>query len=562
MGLLSTFDKEKIKRALPKASNKIIDVTVARLYIAYPHVQEWQYTGLSGAIVLVDDIVGHTFFIKLVDIEGHRGVLWDQELYVDFEYNQDRTFFHTFEIEQCYAGLLFEDLSEAGHFLKRVCKREKYASKKTLSNKNAVLLSKKLNYEKDENIVHGPRGEPLINDQRQRYSYDNSDILPIIKKKAPPPPPPLNTDKQHVLPPAMSYDHETRRDENETDCVTTNSDDTSGISSCSTPAPINPELQAKHRLPPPPAQFVSLIQEPEGPSHSLNQRPKLPIPQPLHSNAQPVVKSSLPGLPHGRTHETNLLGENVLKTTFNAPLSSSGRGPAPPPPPRRTISSSVHKYVPGNPTQPSSNRPVPPPPPRRSAVPPLPSRNIQSNREISSLPAQRQQLSTQVPPPVVTQHNAHVSAPQQNIHVPSLSQHSSHAPPPPPLLQEQVIPASQTLSDIPPPPPIPSITSKQNINEDLNSKNINTPPMDALLASIRNTSIKSLRSVDKSQLEKPSVLLREARGETITATSTGNKSVSPNGAPASLADALAIALTQRNKKAGNAEDDYDAGDDW
>ena len=128
MGLLSSADKEIIKRALPKSSNKIIDVTVARLYIAYPDPNEWQYTGLSGAIALVDDLVGNTFFLKLVDINGHRGVLWDQELYVNFEYNQDRTFFHTFEMESCYAGLLFVDLSEAAHFHMRVEKRQKYAS--------------------------------------------------------------------------------------------------------------------------------------------------------------------------------------------------------------------------------------------------------------------------------------------------------------------------------------------------------------------------------------------------------------------------------------------------
>jgi len=68
MGLLLTADKEKVKRAIPKASNKIVDATVARLYIAYPDPQVWTYTGLSGAIALVNDLVGNTFFLKMVDI--------------------------------------------------------------------------------------------------------------------------------------------------------------------------------------------------------------------------------------------------------------------------------------------------------------------------------------------------------------------------------------------------------------------------------------------------------------------------------------------------------------
>ncbi|CCH61164.1 hypothetical protein TBLA_0E01040 [Henningerozyma blattae CBS 6284] len=190
MGLLNTNDKEVIKRSLPKSSNKIIDVAVARLYIAYPNPNEWTYTGLSGAVALVDDLVGNTYFLKLVDIHSNGGVVWDQELYVNFEYNQDRTFFHTFELEECYAGLLFEDISEASHFLKRVQKREKYGSKKTISNKNAIALTNKLKAENANKVVQGPRGESMIDNQRRRYDYSAGPTAPITKNKAPPPPPP------------------------------------------------------------------------------------------------------------------------------------------------------------------------------------------------------------------------------------------------------------------------------------------------------------------------------------------------------------------------------------
>ena len=95
MVILNTADKEKVKRAVPKANNKIIDATVARLYIAYPDKTKWTDTGLFGAIALVDDLVGHTFFLKLIDIIGARGVVWDQELWVNFEYYLDLMLFHT-----------------------------------------------------------------------------------------------------------------------------------------------------------------------------------------------------------------------------------------------------------------------------------------------------------------------------------------------------------------------------------------------------------------------------------------------------------------------------------
>ncbi|KAK6457416.1 actin assembly factor [Scheffersomyces xylosifermentans] len=166
MAVLTTQDKEKIKRFIPKANNKIIDATVARLYIAYPDPTKWVYTGLVGAIVLVDDLVGHTFFLKLVDIIGSRGVVWDQELYVNFDYNQDRKFFHTFEIEDCLVGLLFEDTNDAVHFHKRVTSRTKHASKQTVNNKNAIALKAKAGPTGHQ--APGPRGEFVDSNTAQR----------------------------------------------------------------------------------------------------------------------------------------------------------------------------------------------------------------------------------------------------------------------------------------------------------------------------------------------------------------------------------------------------------
>ena len=108
--ILSDADKEVVKRTTPKASNKIQAVAVAKLYIVLPGQQRWTYTGLQGAAVLSNDLVGNTFWIKLVDVSpAKRGVIWDQEIYDTFQYNQDRTFFHSFELEQCMAGLTFVD---------------------------------------------------------------------------------------------------------------------------------------------------------------------------------------------------------------------------------------------------------------------------------------------------------------------------------------------------------------------------------------------------------------------------------------------------------------------
>ena len=66
--VLSESDKETVKRTVPKAANKIQAVAVARLYVAHPNRQKWTFTGLQGAVVLANDLIGNTFWIKLVDV--------------------------------------------------------------------------------------------------------------------------------------------------------------------------------------------------------------------------------------------------------------------------------------------------------------------------------------------------------------------------------------------------------------------------------------------------------------------------------------------------------------
>lgn len=73
--LLSDVDKEIVKRAVPKGANKIQAVAVVRLYIAYPNRQRWTYTGLQGAAVLANDLIGNTRWLKLVDISVRSSLL-------------------------------------------------------------------------------------------------------------------------------------------------------------------------------------------------------------------------------------------------------------------------------------------------------------------------------------------------------------------------------------------------------------------------------------------------------------------------------------------------------
>ena len=78
--ILSDADRQTVKRAVPKSGNKIHAVGVARLYIAYPNRQKWMYTGLQGAAVLANDLIGNTYWIKMVDISVRNGRLGTHSL--------------------------------------------------------------------------------------------------------------------------------------------------------------------------------------------------------------------------------------------------------------------------------------------------------------------------------------------------------------------------------------------------------------------------------------------------------------------------------------------------
>lgn len=663
MGLLNSADKEHIKRALPKSSNKIIDVAIARLYIAYPNPNEWQYTGLSGAIVLVDDLVGHTFFLKLVDIKGHRGVLWDHELYVNFDYYQDRTFFHSFEIEGCYAGLLFEDLNEAAHFLKRVHKREKYASKKTLSNKNAIALTKKVNEERANTVVNGPRGESLYGNQRERYNYDHAESIPVTKHKAPPPPPPV----------APAVASESSDDEYVEDTVSDWNSSAPTTPAPPTPAPETPSAapsssqpKAKHFVPPPPpaslvppaptpasapaqnapavpsASAPQAAQSPQSPTlpHRSNNPFPFPVPEPT-ANQQlnpfpfPVPQQTPSMSPSPQNTPFPIPGGNIqpqptsanrpvpaLPNRNNRPLPTpparQGRNPPPvppsrhgappPPPPHRNLTPQMtNNYTPAalSAHATGAGRAPVPPPPRRGPAPPPPPRAARHQQftQPQAVPPLQTTFPTQSPAPPPTPPTTFNSGsaqsfaptpsslPSQNVAStlpppppPMPTQNSVAAPPPPPPMPTQPsalpprtsaapppAPPMPTQNSAAPPPPPAFLTQPQAPQAPHATQPAQAPSQsnfvestgdagrDALLASIRGAGgVGALRKVDKSQLDRPSVLLQEAHGQPAAPAASSSGPPPPGGG--SLADALAAALNQRKAKVGS--DDYDNGDDW
>ncbi|KAM7208902.1 hypothetical protein V8F20_000780 [Naviculisporaceae sp. PSN 640] len=490
--ILSDDDKETVKRFVPKQTNKIQAVAVARLYVAYPNRSRWTYTGLQGAVVLANDLVGNTYWIKMVDISpGNRGVIWDQEIFDTWNYNQDRVFFHTFELEECVAGLSFVDEKEAKQFLKKMNDREKNASKATIktpfggssaghhTHKHHGLLggifgghrhsSAPTPPESPRNVApppshsrsgsvnghngHAARSEfatldafdPLWREHfgddlkskglTDDFIRDNQDfIVDFLKqeqaeksKQASLPPPPP--------PPSMNG---------------------SGVGTRAPPPPPPSAPPAPKRAaapPPPPAprrsgKIEPVQREPTPPRDSPppSARPRFAVPPPIsdagkYAHADPPrAVPSAPGPPPPPRPPKTPIDDSSSEPAprFGVPPPFTGqrsvpppppsRGPVPPPPPSRETGQSASLPPPLPPKAPGSNAP-PLPPPSSRPPPVLPTRNAAQPPQPPPLPA-----SGAPPPPP-----------------PAPPLPTSHAPPPPPL------PSGGAPPPPPPPPPMPGM---------------------------------------------------------------------------------------------------------
>lgn len=504
MAILTNPDKEKIKRAIPKASHKIIDATACRLYIAYPDPTKWTYTGLMGAIALVDDLVGHTFFLKLVDITGTRGVLWDQELYVNFTYHQDRTFFHTFETEDCLVGLLFEDTLDAAHFYKKVTTKEKHASKQTANNKNAVALKNRL---APQAAKFGSRGEFIDANTGQR-SRRVKGVLYYDDQ----PPPEWRLLYAELAAAGITEDIIAENREFIKDYIAKQGGPLVGLEppiprryaqgnagasvTAAQPAPLVPKKIKKAPPPPPPsnsnppaavqAQLSYDSSYPSSPATSAApSAPSTPVPfapppppqaPSVNTNLDTTVVSSDESRPQSpavtptavdprarfRLPPSNAVIPKVLNPTAMPQQPSHSATPEPHPYPQQppTFQAAVpttntfHSAPPPLPPQ-NSNRSGPPPPPRAGARPgvPLPPRSEVGNASTvangAMPPPPPPRVARAVPPPPPSRHG---NAPQRTQQ-PLAQSHVTQAPPQvPPQLPPQ-LPPPQSRPQMPLPPP-------------------------------------------------------------------------------------------------------------
>ncbi|PVI07145.1 WH1-domain-containing protein [Periconia macrospinosa] len=496
--ILSDEDKQTVKRTVPKANNKIHAVGVAKLYIAYPNRQRWTYTGLQGAAVLANDLVGNTFWIKLVDISPtSRGVIWDQEIYDTFSYNQDRVFFHTFELEDCQAALSFADEKEAKTFKKKMDDREKNAHKNTRNKPFGAAIGGD-----SGGASNGGKSHGLLGGIFHRHTTPPQPAQSII------PPANVTSPSQTNFSSAPSSQNSAIDTSDPSwkpllkellamgiteDQIEENAD---FIKLYIEQRKVEEKIQAenndkKSRAPPPPPPSAPPMRTPISPQNtgtSTSRRGPPPAPPPARRTKTDVPgmnrnSSSSPAPPSPPRTATPPPGPPQPKFRAPPPIADAGKfanqapepparsrassnlaNPGPPPPPRppKTPVDDSEKAapprfgvpppftgnrVPSGPPPPPSRGPVPPPPPARetpsAAPPPLPPKN------------------SPVPPPLPPQNHVPPAPPPlpPSVSRPVPPAPSSSAPPPPPLPSTNAPPPPPPPSSHAPPPPPPPPSS-------------------------------------------------------------------------------------------------------
>ncbi|EXJ86357.1 hypothetical protein A1O3_03308 [Capronia epimyces CBS 606.96] len=512
--ILSDADKETVKRTVPKASNKIQAVAVARLYVAHPNHKRWTYTGLQGAAVLSNDLVGNTFWIKLVDISpANRGVIWDQEIYDTFQYNQDRTFFYSFELEQCMAGLSFADEKEARQFKKKMDEREKNASKHTKAQPFAsapgggqvfVPGGSHKHYSRVGNFFRGHRhsSNPIQTQQPQAvapqpiYSPITSNHSPNIVGGIDLADPSWRPILDELLVMGITED----QIEQNADFIKSYVEKKQAeemASSIAHALPLTSETRSRAPPPPPPAAPPAPRISPEntGTTASSSRRGPPPAPPPSRRPApgrasSPPRSSSPPRTPSpAPTPQLRFRapppiadagkyavkeGPAVYTSGRNRASSGSLANPGPPPPPRPPKAPieeepvGMFKVPPpftgerksSAPPPPPSRGPVPPPPPSRESYtpsaqivpPPLPPKAGPSPSHTTAPAA----IPPPPPPPPPGRNNPPPLPPPNTRAVPPPPAGAGPPPPPPPPPPPMPSSAGPPPPPPPPAPPMPS----------------------------------------------------------------------------------------------------------
>ncbi|RWS09452.1 neural Wiskott-Aldrich syndrome protein-like protein [Dinothrombium tinctorium] len=137
---------------------------VVQLLTTEPPIHSKWTKRATGVVCFVRDAAKRSYFIRVFDIDNKKQCVWQQEIYTTFEYKTPREYFHTFEADDCMAGLNFANEREADFFREAVEKKLREREQRRLEkrirnqqNNNGVPLQPI----HSSNILPNPTVSPL-----------------------------------------------------------------------------------------------------------------------------------------------------------------------------------------------------------------------------------------------------------------------------------------------------------------------------------------------------------------------------------------------------------------
>lgn len=537
-----------------------------------------------------------------------RGVIWDQEIFDTWSYNQDRTFFHSFELEDCVAGLCFIDEKEAKQFKKKMDEREKNASKATKATPfggSAPTATTGHKHSLLGGIFGGhkhssptPPDSPRAANGSATFGRSASGSINGTSNRAP---------SQFAVLEAFDPDwrehfgDDLRAKGLTDDFIMENQafivdflKQEQAQTQHSTPPPPPPPVNGtgSSRVPPPPPAArrggvpppppaprrggPAKAESPVAPQREASPpRPKFHVP-PAIPNAGRLAHADAPHAaapgppPPPRPPKTPVDEPMEPGQKFGVPPPFVGqrsvpppppsRGAVPPPPPARDAGPPLPPKAPGGsapPLPPATSRPPPSLPTRGSAPPPLPSSGAPPAPPLPPIsaphPPPLPSGGAPPPPPLpATGAPPPPPLPASNAPPPPPPPPAGGLPPPPP-------PLPPTTTGGPPPPPPPPGPPPPNRDSGYSSgvplpAAAGEPSRAAVLGDIQKAGgIGALKKVDRSKI-------RDRSGAQVGGGDTGPHGsglppagVSPGGGGGNdMASALATALAARNKKVSHS----------
>ena len=155
--ILLSFEENNVIFGKLAKGETALSTAVAQLVLSCPpdHTR-WELFN-TGVMIFVKSNRSRTYYFRLYDLKEPEK-LWEQEIYLNIIYSAVEPRFHTFEAEDCMAGLNFADQTEANDFLFVVNQKIKLLSE-MFGLKEKVFIENNTNI--NTNIISNTKSNSL-----------------------------------------------------------------------------------------------------------------------------------------------------------------------------------------------------------------------------------------------------------------------------------------------------------------------------------------------------------------------------------------------------------------